>query len=401
MTIPVCLVTLVIEGCGAGPRALRSSRSEYNEAVRVTAAEEFLLNIVRLRYADSPEFLSIGNITSQFSFNASLGATAGISGGDPEALGTGTVGFTESPTITFTPQDDSDFVTHLLAPVSLKGVLYLVINGSALDRVLRMSIRSINGLDNFGDPDALTQEQEGDLAMFARVAHALDALWDRGLIELAERPMTTPLSPSIPAAAVSGNDVVAAAEKGYRFETGDREATFTLVRDTTAAVLRFDPQALDTEEGRTVFQALGLRPGTTVFDMELAVEGQFGGAPSGGRTRLDLTTRSVLSAMAFLSYGVEIPPQHLESGVARQALTASGQPMNTHAVLGDLFTVRSSSSEPSAAAVKAEYRGQWFYIDDRDRISKETFALLQELFRLEISGEKAVQSPILTLPVAR
>ncbi len=397
----ICLAAAVVEACGAGPRALRSSRSEYNEAVRVTAAEELLLNIVRLRYSDSPEFLGVGTITSQFSFSVGLGVTAGTSGGDAEVLGTGNVGFTESPTITFTPRDDTEFVTHLLTPVSLKGIVHLVINGSQMDRVLRMSVRSLNGLDNFGSPDALTPEQVSEFTRFVRVAQAFDRLWDQGLIEVAERSTPTPISSPIPAAAVSGSDVVAAAEQGYRFRTRDGGASFVLVRDETTTVLRFDPDALGTEEARTIFQALDLRPGATEFEIVLAIEGQFSGAETGGRTQLSVSTRSVLSAMAFLSYGVKVPERHLEAGVARQAMTEAGDPVDTKALFGDLFTVRSGTSNPPEAAVRAEYRGHWFYIDDRDRSSKETFALLQDLFRLEVSGEEAVQAPVLTLPVAR
>src|SRR5512135_1646679 len=54
-----------VSGC-AGPKAVRYTRIRYNEVIRDTNDEQLLLNIVRLRYADSPVFIDLPNITSQF-----------------------------------------------------------------------------------------------------------------------------------------------------------------------------------------------------------------------------------------------------------------------------------------------------------------------------------------------
>ena len=54
-----------VSGC-LGPKAVRYTRLRYNEVVRDTNDEQLLINIVRLRYADSPVFIDLPNITSQF-----------------------------------------------------------------------------------------------------------------------------------------------------------------------------------------------------------------------------------------------------------------------------------------------------------------------------------------------
>jgi len=54
-----------VSGC-VGPKAIRHTRIRYNEVVRDTNDEQLLLNIVRLRYADSPVFIDLPSITSQF-----------------------------------------------------------------------------------------------------------------------------------------------------------------------------------------------------------------------------------------------------------------------------------------------------------------------------------------------
>ncbi len=73
--LAACLASV---GC-VGPAAVRSSRLKYNEAIRVTNDEQILTNLVRLRYADSPVFIDLPNITSQFEIAAG-GSDPGPSG---------------------------------------------------------------------------------------------------------------------------------------------------------------------------------------------------------------------------------------------------------------------------------------------------------------------------------
>ena len=68
-------------GC-LGPAAVRSTRLKYNEAVRITNDEQILTNIVRLRYADSPVFIDLPSITSQFELAAG-GSDPGRAGARP------------------------------------------------------------------------------------------------------------------------------------------------------------------------------------------------------------------------------------------------------------------------------------------------------------------------------
>ena len=51
---------LLMCGCTLGPRQIHHSRLKYNTAVQQTFQEEILLNLVRLKYREIPEFVSIG-----------------------------------------------------------------------------------------------------------------------------------------------------------------------------------------------------------------------------------------------------------------------------------------------------------------------------------------------------
>ena len=61
---------------------------------------------------------------------------------------------------------------------------------------------------------------------------------------------------------------------------------------------------------------------------------------------------------------------------------------------------------PHDAYVAVKYRDYWFYIDDRDQASKQTFSLMMQLIRLDVSNpltseSGAQKTPVLTLPVGR
>jgi hypothetical protein len=91
---------LIASGC-LGPKAVSLTRLNYNEAYRTTNDEQLLMNIVRLRYADSPVFIDLPNITSQFEMSASgnyLGGTGNQFPGRTN-LGFGDLGARDTPTL--------------------------------------------------------------------------------------------------------------------------------------------------------------------------------------------------------------------------------------------------------------------------------------------------------------
>jgi hypothetical protein len=55
---------VAVSGC-MGSLAVRSTRLAYNQSYSLTNDQEILLNIVRLRYAESPNFMDLPAITSQ------------------------------------------------------------------------------------------------------------------------------------------------------------------------------------------------------------------------------------------------------------------------------------------------------------------------------------------------
>src|SRR4051812_21336079 len=104
-------LALLAGGCSFGPRALHHDRLRYNEAVKSGTEEQLLLNIVRLRYTDTPSSLAVTTLADQYELTRSLGLTpffaaaaAGQSFGGYRAaiLPQATVGGAVRPTLTYT-----------------------------------------------------------------------------------------------------------------------------------------------------------------------------------------------------------------------------------------------------------------------------------------------------------
>ena len=132
-----------------GPNAVRYTRLRYNEVIRDTNDQQLLLNIVRLRYADSPVFIDLPNITSQFEV-AGRGNYLGGTGNQFQGhtnLGFGELSLRDSPTLSYHPREGREIAKALLTPLSTE--LFSLVNaGADLEQLLLMTISDINDLPN-------------------------------------------------------------------------------------------------------------------------------------------------------------------------------------------------------------------------------------------------------------
>ena len=112
-------VCFAASGC-LGPAAINYTRTRYNNAYRDTNDEQLLLNIVRLRYADSPVFIDLPNITSQFEVGTRTSFTGGFDGSGPgrTSLGVAELGLRDSPTLSYHPRSGQEIARALLTPLT-------------------------------------------------------------------------------------------------------------------------------------------------------------------------------------------------------------------------------------------------------------------------------------------
>jgi hypothetical protein len=174
-TLLFAVCALMTTGCILGPKSLQHSRLNYNRAVQRTSREELLLNLVRMRYHESEEFLGVSSITGQYTYNANLAASGIWPGGDDDK-GTLSVGATTKPTIVYAPEQGKEFNQRKLSPVSLETLDLLASKGWAIDRVVRLAVRNLNDVDNATSAGGPTPSIKPEFEEFLYVAQLLRQL---------------------------------------------------------------------------------------------------------------------------------------------------------------------------------------------------------------------------------
>ena len=408
--IAAFLVCTSAGGCTMlGPPALEQTRVRYNEVVKATTEEQLLLNIVRLRYTDTPSSLAISAIAAQFERSQSIQVIPFFTaaGGDinrsfTAVLPQGQIQGADRPTFSLTPLDDQEFTRKLFTPLPLDGLIYLAKTTWPISTVFRLYLENLNWVSNAQSASGPTPKGPPDFLDFQRGIAALQALQTRGQIVFGVEERSETLAGPLPAAAVTARDVIEAAKSGYEYRPDEKGVRWTLMKKNQQPVLLVDPQAVDSDEMREMRRIFRLKPGLTKYDITQEALTPFRSTfPLEGVTNIDLETRSLLQAMYYVSHGIEIPPEHLSRGIATVTRDDSGQIFDWQQVTKGLFRVRWAPGDerPAGAHVAARYHGYWFYIDETDQDTKSTFSLLMELARLELAGGKSGPGPVLTLPV--
>lgn len=398
-------LTVWLSGCTVGPSLLRVVRMGYNEAIQVTTEQQLLLNLVRLKYRDTPLFLAVGSVSAQFQLDESVGLSGelnenvGVSPLNPDSLRLdGRVGFSERPTITFIPLQGDKFVMRLLTPLSLETVVLLVRSGWSIDRVLRLCAQQINNLDNASRASGPTPDLAPRFRGFAEASRVLRSLQLAGALQIGYARVHNKLSPPLEPGSVGAADLLTAAREGFAFQATDA-GTYLLTAPSKKLVLQVRRDALQTDDGRSFVRLLGLKSGVSIFDLTV---GEMRETPDAGRPeeheRIIVAPRSLMGIFFYLSHAIEVPRSHRESGLVTTTQKLTGEPFDWSDVTGDLLCVKSQKNPPNRASVAVKYRGYWFYIDDADLNSKSTFGLLAQLFALQAGGAEGV-GPVLTLPI--
>ena len=348
----IIFTTLFVSGCHfIGPSALRQGGMDYNIAIQRTNDEQLLLNLVRLKYRDTPVFLNVTSVSTQFSFTGEASTGLVLQGGTHPRYAPGaSLSYAEKPTVTYTPLHGETFAKQLLTPIPLDRISLLYHSGWRIDRILRCCVQQINGLKNAPGAASPTPDKEPEYKEFFEVAELLRALQVKDAMELGRNGL--------------GHFVIRIGEAGKE----------------------------DPPEAAKLKELLGL---PNREDKTYPVNSAVGAAVEGEVT---LGTRSLLGTLFYLSQGVAVPESEIEIGRITKTLRKDGSRFEWSELLNGIFEVRSNADSPAGAAVGVSYRGIWFYIDDADLTSKSTFGMLTQLLALQ-SGDKEFAVPQITLPV--
>lgn len=413
MSARIALASLVclslLGGCAVDTATLVRDRLHYNELLKSTAEQQLLLNIVRLRYSDTPSSLAVTSVAAQTEVVRSLGLLPffGVVGGEAQLIGASRVlpqaqvTLADRPTLTMTPLDDSEFTRKLFTPMSLEGVLYLAKTTWPISTVFRLWLENLNWVSNAENASGPTASQAPDVEWFLEGVQALQRLQDRGQVVFFNEMRDEVQSGPIPANRIRSADVVEAAKNGLEFRADKNGTTWTLVRKKPQPVLRIDPSALESDDVRIFRKVFGLSAGRTSYDIVAEQIDPFQGARRRDDLKeIDLETRSLLQVLFFVSKGVDVPASHVSARFVPPTTDDAGREYRWSQVTRDLFQVKSTreSAPPVHAHVAIRYLDHWFYIEKSDAATMSTFSLLMELARLETNGRQGV-TPTLTLPL--
>jgi hypothetical protein len=344
-------VAIWLASChSVGPTTIPRDRFDYSAAIGESWKRQTLLNIVRLRYADPPIFVDVGQVVAGYSLEttvtaAGVASSAGAVQGDSASLGAQGK-FTDRPTITYTPLTGNRFIENIATPISPPAIFETIEHGFPAHAMLQMGVASINGLRN------VDSDLDGGHAAdprFLEVAQLLREAQRRGAV----------------------------GTRTHVDEKGGRAVVVTLR----------NPRA--TEEDRAaalrVRELLGLDPEATEFEL---VGGEF----ATHSRQIAVRGRSLLRVLQVLALYVDVPESDVAEGRA-----APGLPVPGAGPPKGQFRVLSADDEPEDAFVAVHYRDRYYYVSDRDLGSKRLLSFIMILFSLADRSEDAAK-PVITIP---
>ncbi len=379
----LAVALIVSTGCTSiGPKKMVPTHEGYNDAVQLTVAREVLKNIVRERYLDPPQYITVTAINAQFSVSA--GANVGVGGiGTAGTAGqTGAnVGYSDSPTITYVPQFGAGAYKSFVAPVDIQEAIGHVFQwGRMQPYEIALAFGAINDAPDRAGP-------AGD-AFRARVNALARLLAGGATIRYFREFLANQYAP-ISKEKVDGEAFARAAEAGVFFYEAE-EGMLRLGK--TVLTLGLVVPRPHEGQAETDLRLLGLTPGEDLYPIRPPGQARPAQLGTLQKNTLWLSTRSVWRIIELTALSVDVPADHKKSGIApAEAQVNSGVTLP--------LRIRHSANQP-ISAYRIQHRGYWFYIDETDTESKQVFVGLVTAYTSRIGSKPPdAQTPTLVLPI--
>jgi len=350
-TFAFSLLALCLAGCaGIGPATVSRDRFDYTEAISDSWKKQMLLNMVKIRYADTPVFLDVSSVISQYQIGGQINLGATITQhpwGSAETLG-GMGQYIDRPTITYAPLMGDRFARSIMAPIPPPAILSLLQGGYPVDLVFRIMVQEVNGIRN----------RFGGAARAQRADPEFDALIGKM------------------------RRIQSAGNIGMRITAKSKE------KEQAAVLILRGPRDPETESLSTeVRKILGLDPAANEFNVV------YGAVPR-NKQEIAILTRSFLEIIVDQAASIEVPEAHVAE---KRVSPTFVEKANTGEKIPPLIRIQSSSEKPEDAFISVRYRNAYFWIDDRDTKSKGFFSFLLFISTLVETGEKG-PAPVVTIP---
>jgi hypothetical protein len=289
-----------------------------------------------------------------------------------------------------------------LTPLSAD--LFNVANaGANVEQLLLLCVDDINDVTNAPAATTLIPAGPDDNSEFVRGVKLISSLRKRNVADLAFATIeeTVEASDPIPKSAVTGRDILAAAEAGYVYRARP-DGQVVVLKRAKRECLRIHEESAEVDELRRIFH-LNKNMSSYWIESDSTEEIQRRTRPVPLPTdpehdTIYLNMRSVLQILTFLSKGVCVPDEHVISGIAPVTPGADGQPFDWTRVVDGNFVVHVQKHRPHGAELAVPYRGYWFYVAADDVKSRSVLAILDVVFALQ-EADSPAKGPLLTLPL--
>jgi hypothetical protein len=346
---PLLAATLLTNSCASiGPSRVTRDRFDYVTSISESWKRQMLLNLLKVRYSDAPVFMDVASVINAYELTGEVnlaGEYAPIGRGDTFGHVGAAGRYSDKPTITYQPLAGDKFTRSLMLPIPIPGILSLIQSGYPADLVLRVCVNSIDDLQNsYGGPG---RPQAGDANFRELIAAIRESQATGGMGMLVKK-------------------------------TTDKQAAVMFLRPSTDEAIAAPV--------RKIRELLGLNKTACEFNIV------YGTYPEND-TEITILSRSILQVLIDLASHFDVPEVDLAEGSVYGLQRTPEQ----ERMFPPLLIVRCGPSAPGNAHVFVNYRNQWFWIEDRDRQSKQIFNFLMFLFSLTETGT-AQAAPIVTIP---
>ena len=170
------VVVLTLAGCSTAPKSIKRNYTTYNHTIHYNQSQQMLLNLVRLRYRESPMFMKVGAVSTSYNYEIRGGGNIGSSFGE-DVWGLNASGaYAERPTVTYTPIEGDTFVKQMLAEVNLNSFVLLYRSGWPITTLCHVLVERIG--PRFNHRDSPTYDD------FVDLVRQLQEAQDRGDLDI-------------------------------------------------------------------------------------------------------------------------------------------------------------------------------------------------------------------------
>jgi hypothetical protein len=345
------LMLLFLSGCGGmGPNTVSRDRFEYTDAISESWKRQMLLNMVKIRYGDAPVFLDVTSVINQYSTESEVHGSLAWNAflpTDSQNVGASRK-YADRPTISYQPLQGEKFTRGLMTPIPPHSILALMEAGWRADYLFRLCVQSVNGTYNRLGHQMTVKDADPD---FYRLINGMRAIQKSAAVGMRLEKAT---------------------------EGQPANVLFFRKKDITPEIV---------EEQKEIRKILGLNPEIGEFKVVY-------GALATDEMEIAILTRSMLQILSELASYIDVPEKHIEEKRAPGNFAVAA---DTKAGVAPLLRIYSSLKPPEDEFVGIEYRGYWYWIDDKDYWSKRMFTFMMYLFTLAETGAPS-QAPVLTIP---